>query len=292
MLFPIRILEEGQQVEDLGFSDGVGYVVARDGIYKKVKTALFEYLVKIGDKEDVDGLAKTVPPAAKVFTKIIPKELLRQIEAFFRKAYEKYHGEAIVLLYFNPEKKEWMVRVPPQKVLGLHVKYNASEAPGEIDGFYLASSIHSHAAAGAFHSGVDDHDELEFDGLHITIGNVDKSVRSYVARWMLGRSVFEAKLEEVLGAEIDEMPDVPAAWMDQVAKEEPVRATAHFTGFAGKWIERSHFDFDAYNNDPIGMTEVPDHTNKPGEAYAERDVVDDPFALVYDFESLLEDYRK
>lgn len=291
MLFPIRILEEGQKVEDLGFSNGVGYVVARDGIYKKVKTVLFEYLVKVGSKESIDGLAQTVPLAANVFTKIIPKELLRQIEAFFRKAYEKYSGEAIVLLYFNPDKKEWMVRVPPQKVLGMHVKYDASEAPGELDGFYLASSIHSHAAASAFHSGVDDHDELEFDGLHVTIGNVNKSVRSYAARWMLGRTVFEAKLEEVLGAEIDEMPDVPAAWMDQVAQEEftkPLRASSAFI----EWEGRRSFDFDGYNDYPIGMSEMPDNTNKPGEAYAERDVVNDPFALVYDFEALLEDYQK
>ena len=54
MLFPIRILEEGQKVEDLGLSNGVSYVVAQDGIYKKVKTVLFEYLVKVDSKENVE----------------------------------------------------------------------------------------------------------------------------------------------------------------------------------------------------------------------------------------------
>lgn len=279
MLFPIQILEEGKKVTDLSFSDGVGYVVARDGFYKKVKTRLFEYLVKIDNAEVVDGLAKTIAPFANTFTGIIPRSLLRQIEAFFRKAYEAYHGEAVVLLYFNPDKKEWMVRVPPQKVRGLHVTYDTSEAIGEIDGFYLASSIHSHAAAGAFHSSVDDHDEVEFDGLHITIGNVDKSVRSYAVRWMLGRTSFITTIDQVLELETDLLPEVPDVWMQQVSEEQVIKIDSQ-----PAWsFMKDTMDY------PIGMNDVPcRHTKKSNEVYTDRNVTQSPFDLVYDFEALVE----
>ena len=283
MLFPIQILEEGKRVADLSFSTGVGYVVARDGFYKKVKTKLFEYLVKIDNTEVVDGLAKTIAPFAVTFTEIIPRKLLYQIEAFFRKAYETYHGEAVVLLYFSPDKKEWMVRVPLQKVRGLHVKYDTSEALGEIDGFYLASSVHSHAAAGAFHSSIDDHDEVEFDGLHITIGNVDKPVRSYAVRWMLGRTVFTATLDQVLELETDSLPEVPDVWMQQVS-EEPI---AKLVSPADIWtFSKDSIDY------PVGMNDVPyKNTKKSKEVYTDRNVMQSPFDLVYDFEALLEDFK-
>lgn len=290
MLFPVKFLEKGLSVKDLGLPDGVSYVVAQDGIYKRVKTALFEYLVKVGKEEDVDGIATTVPVEGHHYTTPIQESMLLQIEAFFRLAYEKYAGEAVVLLYFNPTKREWRVHVPEQKVLGLHVSYNSSECPGEMDGFYLASSIHSHASVAAFHSATDDHDEFDFDGLHITIGNVDKPVRTYAARWVFGRTVFKADLDAIFSSKIDKLPDVPEDWMLKVKKHEPVFEINHKQAIFESLNLPSWHELGYKHRN---KTDKPDKTFRiDDEINEERNVVGDPFALVYDFEALLEAYER
>jgi len=70
-------------------------------------------------------------------------------------------------------------------VRGLRVSYDLSTLPPAPEGFELFGTIHSHAGISAFHSGTDDRDEIHFDGLHITVGNLDKPSRSYACRWML-----------------------------------------------------------------------------------------------------------
>gem|GEM_PF-7129334 len=81
--------------------------------------------------------------------------------------------------------QQWQIAVPLQSVRGLRVSYDLSTLPPAPEGFELFGTIHSHAGISAFHSGTDDRDEIHFDGLHITVGNLDKPSRSYACRWML-----------------------------------------------------------------------------------------------------------
>lgn len=301
MLFPVRLLEANQTIKELALPDGVSYIVTRKGFYKRVKTVLFEYIVKCDGEEIVD-LAEEIEPMAKAFIKAIPRGMLLQIEAYFRAAYEKYKGEAVVLLYFNPVKKDWMVNVPKQKVRGMHVDYDPVQCPGEIDGYFLASSVHSHAGASAFHSGTDDKDEVEFDGLHITIGNVDKAARSYSARWMLGKTVFTADLKDVLELETEELPKFPDAWMEQIEEDRVIMkqasgkelARAGVAHWPGMHWGQDHLwdDYEKYSTGPIGMDETPAEKPETDKVNTERDVVPDPFALIHDFEALVEEYKR
>jgi hypothetical protein len=45
----------------------------------------------------------------------------------------------------------------------------------------MVGTIHSHCNFSAFHSGTDTHDEETFDGIHITLGHVDRKEFSMVA---------------------------------------------------------------------------------------------------------------
>jgi len=294
MLFPVRLLEKDKTVKDLKLPDGTSYIVTQKGFSKRVKTALFEYVVDVGENEKVVDLIEEVKPMARVFTKAIPRDMLRQIEAFFRKIYEIKKGEAVVLLYFHPGKKEWQTWVPKQHPQGMHVQYDPAEAPGEVDGAFLAASVHSHASAGAFHSGTDDKDEIEFDGLHITIGNVDKPTRTYAARWMLGKTVFTAKLDDVLDLEPDELPEVPDAWLKQVEDPPQLSATKIVDRRGGPTGWGDWYGDMGYDHYPIGMDEAPkdDKEKKGREPVAGRGVVADPFGLVHDFSALVEGLKE
>jgi len=82
-----------------------------------------------------------------------------------------YKSEAIVLLFYNKEKKTYKVYVPEQEVSAAHCSYKIEKT---IKDYMLIGSIHSHASMSAFHSGVDVDDEEKFDGIHITVGKVDE----------------------------------------------------------------------------------------------------------------------
>ncbi|MGD0092259.1 MAG: hypothetical protein ABSE73_20275, partial [Planctomycetota bacterium] len=60
--------------------------------------------------------------------------------------------------------------------------------------------------------------EVAFDGLHITVGNVDQPVRSYSARWMLAGKAFPVDLADIV--ESVPLPKPDESWLSQVHKAE------------------------------------------------------------------------
>lgn len=187
----------------------------------------------------------------------IPTDKFRQVMKYFRDVYAKHKCESAVLLMVNIETKDWEVLYPLQTdTSGAAVTYihpvitnnnprisallknddaralqsKVVERYNELfeRGYKIWGTIHSHCNFSAFHSGVDDADEMDFNGLHITIGNVDGNF-SYCGRYILEKRVYTAEMTEVLDIEdisnlhdnIDEV-EVPQEYMDLIYKE-PVR---------------------------------------------------------------------
>jgi hypothetical protein len=194
--------------------DSLCYLIGSDGIYKQMNNEFYSVRLKVGG---VIGLAE-IGETASLHVPKLPMDLFRQVEAFFIGVFQKYSSEAVVLLLANPTTAEWLIEVPPQAVKGLHVSYSLDTLPAPPPGFQRFGSIHSHASVKAFHSGTDDADEVAFDGLHITIGNVDQPVRSYSARWMLAGKSFPAALADIV--EAVQLPKVNENWLAQVKVEE------------------------------------------------------------------------
>lgn len=105
--------------------------------------------------------------------KPIPGEIMAQAVDFFRVVWDKHRTEAELLFLFNEEANQYKLFVPAQKVTSGSVKslYRPEDVP---TGWYVIGSIHSHCNFGAFHSGVDTNDASTFNGLHITVGHVDR----------------------------------------------------------------------------------------------------------------------
>ena len=229
MQLPVHVLEQPAEGAQLQLpKDNLCYLVGSNGVFKHVSNDFYTVNVKT---EKIKHLAE-VKEHARIHLPKLPFNLLKRIESFFRAAYDKFQSEAVVMLYANPDKEEnaWRLEVPKQEVSGGHVKYDLTNIPTEIDGYRLFGTVHSHASMGAFHSGTDDTDEKKFDGLHITIGNINTSM-SYSARWIFCSTVFECKLSEWISNPPEGEAD--PSWLAMISKPEPLYS-GYNNGYYGK----------------------------------------------------------
>lgn len=160
-MFPVYIYEGGELP-----SDEICYLIAKQGIFLKKKVGLVESLTKV----DKISILNELKPWAKMDLPKIPGNYAAKIISFFKAVVDKFGGEANVLLYYNDQEKKYKLSIPKQEVSGAACDYETEGT--NIPEYNLIGTIHSHARMSAFHSGADDNDEKNFDGLHITIGHL------------------------------------------------------------------------------------------------------------------------
>ena len=159
----IQIREKGSVPLD----DPIHYEVGSNGTFLAVRNQLVDAVVPCDDLGDdlekINMKCKwNLPP--------LPAPLFGQILRFFHEVQHKHETEVAVMLHFDFVTKQWAVTVPKQKVTGAHVDYDMTQ---RLPGYRCVGTMHSHVRMNAGHSGVDTHDEEVFDGLHVTLGNVD-----------------------------------------------------------------------------------------------------------------------
>lgn len=206
-LVPAYMIEKGDKIEDV--SDDMCYIIGANGFFKRIKHTLYDavHLVK-----ELPGLEKIKETTYTASFKI-PLNLLKQVGNFFSEVYKKHKSESVVILFYNYQKSLWHVAVPEQTVSGASVDYKSiTEGPEGCD---RIGTIHSHANFGAFHSGTDDNDEKSFDGLHITIGDVDKDEKSYSARVMCSAKEYKLDIINILTSQPYPL-EVPKTWIKNV----------------------------------------------------------------------------
>lgn len=163
-------------------NDSIYYVIAKNGIFIKKKLGIVESLTPV---DSISILEPLVPTASLDIPKL-PSNLFASSVEFFYRVYEKHKSESIVLIFYNEEQKDFQMAVVEQVVTNTNIDYTKITLPGYI----MLGTIHSHSNFGAFHSTVDQHDEKHFDGLHITVGNVDDEEPSITACIVINGSRF------------------------------------------------------------------------------------------------------
>jgi len=171
----------------------------------------------------------------------IEKDHFVSIMRFFRDVYDKHQSESAVLLLVNAEAKRFIplfvvnfdisggavhyIQPTPdhtsariqevlkdEKLLAIHNQVMEDYNKLYEAGYRIYGTIHSHCNFNAFHSGVDQADEVKFDGLHITIGNV-RSNWSYAQRYMMrGYEKKIESIEELLTCSIKEAEEAVDEW--------------------------------------------------------------------------------
>lgn len=146
--------------------DDICYINAKEGLFIKKKVGVMESIIPVKNISFLPSLESTV----KMNIPKIPGNVIAKVASFFKEVYNKHHAESIVVIFYNEQTKKYKIIPPKQEVSGAAVTYNKAMS---IPDMLMIGTIHSHSNFSAFHSSVDDNDEKFFDGLHITIGNVN-----------------------------------------------------------------------------------------------------------------------
>lgn len=176
----------------------------------------FEVLLDLSSMKTSKGTA-TVGLEVRSHVPKIPREDMMKIVAFFKEVYRLHQAEAVVFLYYAPSLNEWFVVAPPQQVNGGNAKWSTPGAP--LNGWFLVGSIHSHHTMSAFHSGTDDKDELDWEGIHITVGKITSPAAEYAASLVINKKRYEITIGDLVEGEPEF--EFPGEWMEQVSKIVP-----------------------------------------------------------------------
>ncbi len=188
-MFPIVAYTEGSELPD----HDIMYIITKKGMMLKKSIGFFESLAPIKEVSTLDALSSY----AKLNIEKIPQKEFCKIVSFFKWAYKKYHSEAIVILHYNDDKKDWKIECPEQIVSAGSVSYEASTAKS-LSGYVRIGTIHSHGSMSAFHSGTDDNDEREWDGLHITFGRMNEDFIGIATSIVANGTRFTVKAEDYI----------------------------------------------------------------------------------------------
>ena len=204
-MFQVFVNDGTQEMPD----DDILYIVSKEGVYLKKKLGIMESITPVKNI----SVLQSVDMMATMHIKPIPGTLFAQVMDFFKKVYDEYYAEAIVLLFYNEARRTYKAIPPAQQVSGAAVDYNRAVT---LEGHIMVGDIHSHANMSAFHSGIDDDDEKSFDGLHITIGNKrDEEVSISTSIVSNGQRFIADTMDYVNGlkrtVDIDDVVDEPVS---------------------------------------------------------------------------------
>ena len=200
------------------------YAVAENGIFQVRDTPI--YLAVTRTLDLIPGL---LPEHEHLRLKCprLPRRPLEDVLTFFRAVYDQYHAEAVVLLFYRVETREFRIIAPPQTLLGRRrhdgrwrayhaVQYDNVPRPS---GFVRFGTIHSHANLPAYSSGTDCADEQFEDGLHVVFGNFGLPPISVAAAFVANGVRFRLPPADVLEP-CQMLPRPPRAdWMARIKLE-------------------------------------------------------------------------
>ena len=206
-LFEALIMPE--DIDTLPVPESPYYVIGKAKRYLHKRLHFGRVLIPVTDTPEMNDLPPTwggflwqeVPP--------IPAVLLGKAWSFFRMAWNRHKSEAMLDIYYHPDHG-YTLFAPPQTASMGGVK--CVRNPEHIKaGYRHVGTIHSHCNFGAYHSGTDTHDAEGHDGVHITIGNVDKNPPQYATMLVANNVKWDINLTEILEGEI-ELTDHPPFW--------------------------------------------------------------------------------
>lgn len=190
---------------------GAYYVLTSEGLHIAKDSPIVKGVVPLVSEDD--SLRRSLAnyhKAGKLRLPKIPPLVLARAWAFFARVWDAYHAESEVMLLYCQDTKEYDLWCPQQEVSGASVHYDMGQQLQSMketlrnrgQNWQWVGTIHSHCNFSAYHSGTDIDDEKDSDGIHITIGHVDRKACSMAASAVIGKQRWELKIPQVcLGIE-------------------------------------------------------------------------------------------
>jgi len=143
---------------------GTAYIVGKNGTFLQLEQSWVRAVVPV--KECL--LLDEVRPSVELLLPPIDAATFAKAARFFAKVYKLHSTEAYLLLHYSSEHG-YAISAPPQEVSFGAVHADMTQ---RIEGYRCVGTMHSHGDMEAYHSGVDQESEADFDGIHITIGRL------------------------------------------------------------------------------------------------------------------------
>lgn len=162
-------------------TSGDYYVVAKNGVWVHKDTKFLTSMVKVNQ---IGFLAPINAPKIEYKLPKIDLNTFFKAVMFFKKVFKTHGSESVLILVYSESLNKYDLVCPKQTVAYTSIDYDPEiEVP---DGYTQIGTIHSHCDFNASHSSTDIRDENFFDGIHITVGHVNKSKFSLACSLVIG----------------------------------------------------------------------------------------------------------
>ena len=161
----------------------------------------------------------------------IPAHIFSKVMGFFKSISDELHYEVLVHILYDTEEKEYIIKVPKQRISHAAVNSEADEPYPER--YIHVMDIHSHNTMPAVFSETDNDDEKE-TRLYAVAGRFDRTFPEITVRAGCAGKFIYLPPEEVFEGNF--FGDFPKEWKEsiQVAEEKPHRIIPHIRHFFGE----------------------------------------------------------
>ena len=181
----------------------------------------------------------------------IDEDTWNQVKSFLQYTYDIAGGEGQIRLFYNPTTMEWLAHPFEQFIsrgLSTDEKKDSDLSRKVVEsmlsmGYINNGTVHHHCGVGAFQSGTDYRDEITQNGLHITLGFMDRDIYDYHSRAVF-RGVCYKVIDSDWFGELDnrKVDDTlfPPEWKNFVVeKPVPVIVPKTFDWATRSYVERN-----------------------------------------------------
>jgi len=124
-----------------------------------------------------------------------------QFVSYSLSTFEEHGAESMTLFFYDEDDKEWFLWSPPQETAGMTVKVTLGKEYDEQRKLLpplMFGSGHHHCTTSAFQSGTDHGDEIEKEGIHVTLGNLDENILDIHARIIVRGVSYDIEPYEII----------------------------------------------------------------------------------------------
>lgn len=217
----------------------------------RVENSLLGRSIVSAEMKELDLFSQIEPGATYNLPKM-PYKFVALANAFFQKAHDVHHTEAVLVLTYDPSYFDsddptagWGFLVPDQENTASNCKYDPSSVKEFMpENVRIVGTWHSHPLMSAFFSGTDHHDQDDWDGIHITTGWLTGKPYEYHIALVMGGQNWTYKPEQVF--DVPPLPEVDLSGIDEMVGK--VKKKVHPTTTVGSTV--SGGTHSSYANKP------------------------------------------
>ena len=161
----------------------------------------------------------------------IPAHIFSKVMGFFKSISDELHYEVLVHILYDTQEKEYIIKVPKQRISHAAVNSEADEPYPER--YIHVMDFHSHNTMPAVFSETDNNDEKE-TRLYAVAGRFDRTFPEITVRAGCAGKFIYLPPEEVFEGNF--FGDFPKEWKEniRIAEEKPRRIIPHIRRFFGE----------------------------------------------------------